>query len=467
MRIRRLDLVRYGRFTDASLDLPSQSVDMHVIHGPNEAGKSTVRTALGDLLFGIPARSEFNFLHDYRSMRLGAVLKASGEHLEVRRRKGTQNTLLTADDTPLPLGEHALAPFLANANREFFERMFSLDHERLRRGGREILEDRDEVASVLFAAGSAVQGLQKRLRALDEEAGVLWSKRRAAGRKYYQAQDRLKKFESDLRENTVSPAKWRELEREVANRQEDFDKRQGEVNDLERELRKISRIRRVARHIAQLGVLDREITALGEVANLPDDAEGILEEAEQEIRQLTPQLKEQQDDLEEANQARAALTWDESFLLRAADIDQLHEQRIQLQSERIDLPKRQAELALEDKEDAGTRNRVGLAVRSGCQPCGTDSQSHSGGACTIPAQGGSGVGARASKQLCSPSKRPSSDHRTLSSASQRSETARTCRVYLRSLPRSAATHAISNSEFSERRRMLPRPRQNRSSASKH
>ena len=350
MRIRRLDLVRYGRFTDASLDLPSQSVDMHVIHGPNEAGKSTVRTALGDLLFGIPARSEFNFLHDYRSMRLGAVLKASGEHLEVRRRKGTQNTLLTADDTPLPLGEHALAPFLANANREFFERMFSLDHERLRRGGREILEDRDEVASVLFAAGSAVQGLQKRLRALDEEAGVLWSKRRAAGRKYYQAQDRLKKFESDLRENTVSPAKWRELEREVANRQEDFDKRQGEVNDLERELRKISRIRRVARHIAQLGVLDREITALGEVANLPDDAEGILEEAEQEIRQLTPQLKEQQDDLEEANQARAALTWDESFLLRAADIDQLHEQRIQLQSERIDLPKRQAELALEDKK---------------------------------------------------------------------------------------------------------------------
>ena len=350
MRIRRLDLVRYGRFTDASLDLPPRSVDMHVISGPNEAGKSTVRTALGDLLFGIPARSDLNFLHDYGSMRLAAVLEASGEHLDVRRRKGTRNTLLTADDTPVPLGEHALAPFLANANREFFERMFSLDHERLRRGGREILEDRDEVASVLFAAGSAVQGLQKRLRALDEEAGVLWSKRRAAGRKYYQAQDRLKKFESDLRENTVSPAKWRELEREVADRQEDFDMRQAEVDHLEKELRKTSRIRRVARHIAQLNSLDTKIAALGEVARLPDDAAGILEDAEQQIRQLTPQLKEQQEDLERAKQARAALTWDESFVPRATEIDRLHEQRIQLQAERTDLPKRQAELALEEKK---------------------------------------------------------------------------------------------------------------------
>lgn len=354
MRIRRLDLVRYGRFTDTALDLPVQTVDMqvdmHIVIGPNEAGKSTVRSALGDLLFGIPARSEFNFLHDYRSMRLGAVLEASGEHLEVRRRKGTQNTLLTADDTPLPLGEHALAPFLANANREFFERMFSLDHERLRRGGREILEDRDEAASVLFAAGSAVQGLQKRLRALEDEAGGLWGKRRAAGRKYYQAHDRLKKFGSDLRENTVSPAKWRELEREVANRQEDFDKCHDEVDDLEKELRKISRIRRVARHIAQLNGLHTKIAALGEVAPLPDDAPGILEEAEQQIRQLTPQLKEQQEDLATAKQARAALTWDESFVLRAADIDQLHEERIQLRSERIDLPKRQTELALEERK---------------------------------------------------------------------------------------------------------------------
>ena len=349
MRVRRLDLLRYGHFTDKSLDLPSRPVDMHIVLGSNEAGKSTVRSALGDLLFGIPARSELNFLHDYGSMRLGAMLEASGEQVEIRRRKGTRNTLLTADDTPLPLGEQALTPFLANANREFFERMFSLDHERLRRGGREILEDRDEVGAVLFSAGSAVQGLQKRLRALDGEADALWSKRRSASRKYYQAQERLKGFESALREHTVSAAKWRELERELADRQSDFDNCQAEVDGLERNLRKISRIRRVARHVTQLGTLEAMIADLGEVASLPDDAESTLEAAAQCILEMNLDLEEHREDLADAKRARADLTWDEDLVLRAEEIRQLHVQRIQLHSERIDLPKRQDELKLEER----------------------------------------------------------------------------------------------------------------------
>ncbi len=349
MRIRRLELLRYGHFTDASLDLAPRAVDMHIVVGSNEAGKSTVREALGDLLFGIPARSELNFLHDYGSMRLGAVLEAPGEHLEVRRRKGTRNTLLTADDTPLPSGEHALAPFLGSANRDFFERMFSLDHARLRRGGREILEDRDEIGAVLFSAGSAIQGLQERLRALDEEANALWSKRRASNRRYYQAHDQLKKFDNELREHTVSTAKWREIERELEGRQEDFDRCQAKVDSLETELRKISRIRRVSRHITQLGILEGMITDLGEVASLPDDAASTLEAAERRIHGSKVKLEAQREDLENHEKARADLTWDETLVLRAEDIHQLHEQRIQMQSERADLPKRKAELALEEK----------------------------------------------------------------------------------------------------------------------
>lgn len=349
MRIRRLELLRYGHFTDASLDLAPRDVDMHIVVGSNEAGKSTVRAALGDLLFGIPARSELNFLHDYGSMRLGAALEAPGEHLEVRRRKGTRNTLLTADDTPLPSGEHALAPFLGSANRDFFERMFSLDHARLRRGGREILEDRDEIGAVLFSAGSAVQGLQERLRALDEEANALWSKRRASNRRYYQAQDRLKEFDSELREHTVSAAKWREIERDLEACQVDFDRCQAQVDSLETELRKVSRIRRVSRHITQLGILEGMITDLGEVASLPDDAASTLEAAERRIHESKVKLEAQREDLENHEKARADLTWDETLVLRAEDIHQLHEQRIQMRSERADLPKRKAELALEEK----------------------------------------------------------------------------------------------------------------------
>ena len=96
MRLRRLDLIRYGRFTDSSLELPRGQPDLHIVVGPNEAGKSTVRSAIGDLLFGIPSRSALNFVHEYGSMRIGAVLERDGEELEVRRRKGNRDTLLAA-----------------------------------------------------------------------------------------------------------------------------------------------------------------------------------------------------------------------------------------------------------------------------------------------------------------------------------------------------------------------------------
>ena len=52
MRLARLDLDRYGRFTDVSLPLPRQATDLHVIYGPNEAGQSTTRKGLTELLYG-------------------------------------------------------------------------------------------------------------------------------------------------------------------------------------------------------------------------------------------------------------------------------------------------------------------------------------------------------------------------------------------------------------------------------
>lgn len=117
MRIGRLDLLRYGRFTDVSLGLPAHNPDIHILFGPNEAGKSTALAAVEDLLFGIPHNSPLNFLHEYASMRIGAVLESDDQTLEVRRRKGNRDTLLTPEESPIPLGERALAPFLDEIGR--------------------------------------------------------------------------------------------------------------------------------------------------------------------------------------------------------------------------------------------------------------------------------------------------------------------------------------------------------------
>ena len=167
MRLGRLDLIRYGRFTDLSLPFPVRTPDLHIIFGPNEAGKSTALSAIEDLLFGIPHNSPLNFLHDFSSLRVGAVLEKVGESLEIRRRKGSKETLLTRDDNPAIMGEAILGPYLAGADRPFFSRMFSLDNERLRLGGKEILEAQDEVGQMLFSAGSGLSGLRDILKVLE------------------------------------------------------------------------------------------------------------------------------------------------------------------------------------------------------------------------------------------------------------------------------------------------------------
>ena len=138
MRFRRFDLIRFGRFTETSFHLPVGSRDLHIVFGANEAGKSTALTAIEDLLFGIPMRSPYNFLHEYDAMLIGAVLENGTDRLEFRRRKGTKSTVLGPDGFSLAGDEATLAPFLGGADRPFFERMFNLGHRRLVEGGREI-----------------------------------------------------------------------------------------------------------------------------------------------------------------------------------------------------------------------------------------------------------------------------------------------------------------------------------------
>ena len=345
MRIRRLDLLRYGRFTDVQLELPADNPDIHIVFGPNEAGKSTALSAIEDLLFGIPHNSPLNFLHDYGSMRIGAVLEKDGETLEVRRRKGNKDTLLTPDENPILTGDGALASFLTGADRSFCARMFSLDHERLRQGGREILEAQDEVGQMLFSAGAGIAGLRDRLRALDEEADALWASRRATRRKYYQTEERLKAAESALREHTVTASRWQELKRGFEAVQEACATLEQDIEGKSVELRKLSRIRRVCRDVRGKSELDTTIAALGEVTPLPTDACQTLEAAEREDANATARIETLTEQLETARRERAALTYDEALLLRAQDIEHLHERRIQVRAGKADLPKRRAELA--------------------------------------------------------------------------------------------------------------------------
>jgi len=171
MRLQRLDLTRYGRFTDHSLTLgpaPSDGPDLHIVYGPNEAGKSTLLNAWLDLVYGIEERSRYDFLHPKPAMRVAARIETARGVQEIARIKRRTGSLIDPDGAALEEG--LLAGALSGVGREAYRAMFSLDDATIESGGAAILASRGELGEMLFAASAGTAALGARLRALAEEA---------------------------------------------------------------------------------------------------------------------------------------------------------------------------------------------------------------------------------------------------------------------------------------------------------
>jgi hypothetical protein len=182
MKLLELDLRAFGPFTDRQLDLSAGREGLHLVFGPNEAGKSSALRALRALLFGVPERTRDTFRHDNQALRLGGRIRnRQGEELAFVRRKGRKNTLLDLDDKSI--GEDALAPFIGSVDERRFERLFGIDYETLVSGGQALLEERGREAEALFGTALGTVAIHRVLDRLDQEAKDLFSAAR------FQAED--------------------------------------------------------------------------------------------------------------------------------------------------------------------------------------------------------------------------------------------------------------------------------------
>ncbi|MCW2974467.1 MAG: hypothetical protein JWN72_2740, partial [Thermoleophilia bacterium] len=162
MRIETLRLDDWGHFQDAELQLGAGLV---VVHGPNEAGKSTLQRALTSLLFGIPPRlvNDAWRVGDRKKLRLGAhVSFADGTEFDVRRsHHRAPADVRGIDDEPLDAESRALLDrAVEGLDAAAFDRRFALDHARLRAGGDELAQQEGSLGETLFAAASGVVDLR-------------------------------------------------------------------------------------------------------------------------------------------------------------------------------------------------------------------------------------------------------------------------------------------------------------------
>lgn len=354
MRIRELKLIRYGKFTDRSLELPLKDRDIHLIVGPNEAGKSTVRTAIGDWLFGIPMRTPLAFLHPMPELRIGGVIErrgagsVNGEQLAFDRTKGNKNTLRTPEDAPLPDG--VLQSWLGSLQAHSFNRMYALDHTTLVEGGAGILSASDDIGRMLFQSASGVEHLGDALQKLQAEADALWAPRKSGTRAYYQALEAYEAAHAEFKRSTLRTKDWKAQHDALTATEAQLAEAKGRDVELRQQLSRLERIRRVRPLILVLDAARAqriELLAAGEIPLLEEAAAQVFARATQDIALADADISRLQREVDEIQASLLAMVVDKNILALQEDITELNERRLQFRAHRTDMVKRAEEIRLE------------------------------------------------------------------------------------------------------------------------
>ncbi|CAN97346.1 hypothetical protein sce7177 [Sorangium cellulosum So ce56] len=358
VKILELHLLAFGPFTDLRLDFSSPSPGLHVVYGPNEAGKSTALRAIRGLLYGIPHITPDAHLHHNTDLRVGGRLAGRGDAaLALVRRKGRVKTLRDPDDNPLD--DAALAPVLGGVTEELFRTSFGLTHETLRQGAEALLQGKGDVGQSLFGAGLGGPGLQQLLATLRQEADEIFTPQ-ARTRPLNEAIKAFEAARNGARSAAHPPADW-------TRKRQEIDEQRAEQERVDAELRALrstdKRLRRALRVLplleARRAILGRR-AALGHVVLLPESAQRDREDAQDRAADASAQASRLRADIAELEVRHAALEVPASLAdLDAGAIDGLVTRLGSHRKAAVDLPRVRAELHGVEEDARAILRRLG------------------------------------------------------------------------------------------------------------
>lgn len=326
------------------MDLSAGKYGLHLIHGPNEAGKSSALRALRALFYGIPARTDDNFVHPYGSLRIGAELAhTSGDMLHVIRRKGNRDTLRAGDDMTV-VAESVISEYLGNVSENLFETLFGIDHDLLRQGGELILQGGGNVGEILFSAGTGMANLRALEQQLEDDADRLF-KKTGTNPSINSAGSELKRHREEVRQARLASEEWTRHHENLERSKARLASLGMELEKAKREKARIERIRNTIPFLSERRELMERLSNLGEVVRLPDGFSA--DRQKQQTRQAVARETEAdaRREIERIEKELASLPVFES-LLGSADIMRELEQSLGSQRKaQRDLPKLRDQLA--------------------------------------------------------------------------------------------------------------------------
>jgi uncharacterized protein YhaN len=338
VKLKRLDLKAFGPFTGKTLEFNSNHPGLHIIYGPNEAGKSSSLRALKALLFGFPQQTSDNFLHNYDQLLVGGSFENNaGEEIVFQRRKKRIGDII--DEKGRPLDSGILAPYLLGLEPEIFESLFGLDHDTLVKGGEEILAQKGDVGQALFAAGAGISSVQEVIDQLEKEAADLF---KPAGKKplINKAVNKFKQLKKKAKETALSSREWKDLQKALIHTEDERADLEKERIYKNSELRRLERLEQAIPELAALKSRQDELQALEKVILLPPDFSKRHQQISQAIREAELQLQKDKVRKEKLEEKCKTISFNKDLLNEAERVDDFHQRLGEYRKGQKDKPER-------------------------------------------------------------------------------------------------------------------------------
>ncbi|MEM9222156.1 MAG: AAA family ATPase [Pseudomonadota bacterium] len=317
VRVNELTLNSYGHFHEQSFAFhrPKGGPDLHLVVGANEAGKTTIRHALMDVLFGIPSGS--NYLFRVGRPMLSASLDIDGEEF-VLTRAGTGASAKPKD--ALQALRQALER--AGMKRDVFLRTQAFSHSDMRAHAQELLQSNGELSKLLLRDAGGLGVVEECLAELRDDAAGLYSRDGRKKTKFRERRADWDAAQAGYDEAKLEAPHYADLRRAVEVARDDVQAKGIEVNRLRAQLDRLTNLIKAEPIAAEVRRLDDHLAKL-EGPELAKGARDRVDATAGHLATVEAKAAAQAERIGQLETARDAIPMDPDVLVAGDAIDAL------------------------------------------------------------------------------------------------------------------------------------------------
>ncbi len=310
------------------------------------------------MLFGIQKQSDYNFLHHYDVMEVGGIIEFLNGTREFRRVKRSANTLLDAHGQPIP--DAAILVELDGLSRADYALKFSIDADKLRDGGKNILESRSDLGELLFAGSADVADLSHKLNAIRAEVDGFYREGTRA-HEIKKIKDQIKALDDEKKKIDTLAAKYASYNAELRAATGDWNDALEKRTEASNRKAAIERLENGLPLHDAISDIDAALKPLTGVAQLPSDVVKIVKKFQREDIENDAELKAARKNIADWTEDLGKIALDQKALDVAETIDfaDLATKRSRYVTADEDLQKREGERAATADEIAAILRAIG------------------------------------------------------------------------------------------------------------